>query len=134
MLFVVILLALVILVIVRHHFIDHFNVVMGELEIENGRRLMSKNKRSLQDTKIDKEILDKIIGNMVNKELNTENDSPEEGDIDTKILNQSHKIFTDMTNNKILLKNLKFELKKLVNSNKPIDVIKLSYEINNKNN
>ena len=134
MLFVVILLALVILVIVRHHFIDHFNVVMGELEIENGRRLMSKNKRSLQDTKIDKEILDKIIGNMVNKELNTENDSPEEGDIDTKILNQSHKIFTDMTNNKILLKNLKLELKKLVNSNKPIDVIKLSFEINNKNN
>jgi len=134
MLFVVILLALVILVIVRHHFIDHFNVVMGELEIENGRRLMSKNKRSLQDTKIDKEILDKIIGNMVNKEMNTENDSPEEGDIDSKILNQSHKIFTDMTNNKILLKNLKLELKKLVNSNKPIDVIKLSFEINNKNN
>jgi hypothetical protein len=134
MLFIVILLALVILVIIRHHFIDHFYDVIGELEIENGRRLMSKNKRSLHDTKIDTEILDKIIGNMVNKELNTENDSPEEGDIDTKILNQSHKIFTDMTNNKILLKNLKFELKKLVNSNKPIDVIKLSYEINNKNN
>jgi hypothetical protein len=121
-------------VIIRHHFIDHFYDVIGELEIENGRRLMSKNKRSLHDTKIDTEILDKIIGNMVNKELNTENDSPEEGDIDTKILNQSHKIFTDMTNNKILLKNLKLELKKLVNSNKPIDVIKLSYQINNKNN
>jgi hypothetical protein len=134
MLFIVILLALVILVIIRHHFIDHFYDVIGELEIENGRRLMSKNKRSLHDTKIDTEILDKIIGNMVNKELNTENDSPEEGDIDTKILNQSHKIFTDMTNNKILLKNLKLELKKLVNSNKPIDVIKLSYQINNKNN
>ena len=132
MLFLVILLALVIVVIIRRHFIDHFYDVIGNLEIDHGRKLISKNQRTLQDTKINKEILDKIIGNMVNNEMNTENDTPEEGDIDTKILNQSHKIFTDMTNNKILLKNLKLELKKLVNSNKPIDVIKLSFEINNK--
>jgi hypothetical protein len=132
MLFLVILLALMIVVIIRRHFIDHFYDVIGNLEINNGRQLISKNQRSLQDTKINKDILDKIIGNMVNNEMNTENDSLEEGDINTKILNQSHKIFTDITNNKILLKNLKLELKKLVNSNKPIDVIKLSYEINNK--
>ena len=141
MLFVVILLALVILVIVRRNFIDHFNTFSEMIEnvpigktgiIDHGKKLIAKNQSTLQDTKINKEIIDKIIGNMINKDLTTENDTPEEGDFDTKILNQRHKIFTEMTNNKILLKNLKLELKKLVNSNKPVDVIKLSFDINNK--
>ena len=57
----------------------------------------------------------------------------EVNDFITKIFKLDNQIFTDSVNHDILCNNLKYELIKLIESDKPVDMIARDYYISNKN-
>ncbi len=81
---------------------------------------------------------DKILNITLNKkasnpksELNTMNNeaSTETNDLIRKIFDMDNQIFTDSVNHDILCKNLKYELIKLMEDNKPVSMLVRDFNI-----
>lgn len=101
----------------------------NELQINNEKGIMNK--------KIRDKILNMVLNKKVNdpkseiNEMNNENNT-ETKDFIRKIFDTDNQIFTESINHEILCNNLKYELIKLTESNKPVSVIMRDFNITSK--
>ena len=92
---------------------------------------------------MNKKIRDKILNMVLNKKvadpkseisnMGSERNT-ETNDFVRKILDMENQIFTDSVNHELLCNNLKYELIKLVEDNKPVSVIMREFDITSKKN
>lgn len=92
---------------------------------------------------MNKKIRDKILNMVLNKKvadpkseisnMGSERNT-ETNDFVRKIFDMENQIFTDSVNHELLCNNLKYELIKLVEDNKPVSVIMREFDITSKKN
>jgi hypothetical protein len=92
---------------------------------------------------MNKKIRDKILNMVLNKKvadpkseisnMGSERNT-ESNDFVRKIFDMENQIFTDSVNHELLCNNLKYELIKLVEDNKPVSVIMREFDITSKKN
>lgn len=99
---------------------------------------LKNNAEEVINKQIQDRILSKVLDNEVKDKKSFTNkekinlDNLEVNDFVTKIFKLDNQIFTDSTNHDILCNNLKYELIKLIESDKPVDMISRDYYISNK--
>lgn len=122
-----------------------FNQIMGSVDVpisevfNKGRSLLNNNDQGV----INKKIRDKILDMTLNKkagdpksEINTMNtgEATETNDLIRKIFDMDNQIFTNSVSHELLCKNLKYELIKLIEDNKPVSMIVRDFNITSKKN
>ena len=106
---------------------------------DNAREILTSNDINVGDKTINDEIInvllnDSVVGNVENNSLlNTDitDEQAEDPDFLIRIMDQQHKIFTQVTNQRMLVDNLMNELRKLAKNSTPISVIAKKYVFNN---
>ena len=105
---------------------------------ENAKSMLSSNEVPLGDPSMNDEVLSLLL-----KKSIVHNDGPSlfSGEITDehadnpefyiKIMDQDHKIFTETTNQRMLVDNLMNELRKLAKNSTPISVLARKYTFNN---
>ena len=122
-----------------------FNEVLGGVDATK-KQIFDASQGALKNNAeevINKQIQDRILSKVLNTEVKDKKsftnkekinlDNLEVNDFLTKIFKLDNQIFTDSTNHDILCNNLKYELIKLIESDKPVDMISRDYYISNKN-
>ena len=149
MIVIIVLLVFLLIVLLRVTSVEKFitfTEVLSSLPA-NKKQIFDASQSSLKNNmedvinkKIQENILTKVVGNQindknsfVNKEIqNLEN--IEVNDFISKIFKLDNQIFTDSINHELLCNNLKYELIKLIEADKSVDMIARDYQISNKNN
>lgn len=122
-----------------------FTQVMKEVDapmdelFDKGDKLLNNSDLGIMNKKIQ----DKILNITLNKkavnpksELNTMNNeaATETNDLIRKIFDMDNQIFTNSVNHDLLCKNLKYELIKLMEDNKPVSMLVRDFNITSKEN
>ena len=147
----VILITIALIVILRLLTTMKSEKFMNLQEIEANVDVPLKNVFNKADTLIknsgsgvmNKKIRDKILNMVLNKKvadpkseisnMGSERNT-ESNDFVRKIFDMENQIFTDSVNHELLCNNLKYELIKLVEDNKPVSVIMREFDITSKKN
>ena len=147
MIVIIVLLVFMLIVLLRLISVEKFMTfaeVLGSVDstkrqiFDASQGALKNNEEEMINKKIEERILNKVLDNEVkdknsftNKQkINAEN--MEVNDFITKIFKLDNQIFTDSVNHEILCNNLKYELIKLLESEKPVDMISRNYAITNK--
>lgn len=148
MIVIIVLLVFMLIVLLRLTSVEKFmsfTEVLGNIDATKrqlfnaSQEALKNNEEEMINKQIQERILNRVLDNEIkdkksftNKEtINLEN--MEVNDFITKIFKLDNQIFTDSTNHDILCNNLKYELIKLIESDKPVDMIARDYYISNKN-
>lgn len=128
----------------RERFMD-LNKIEGHVDVplkevfEKSNKLIMNNDAGVMN----KKIRDKILNMVLNKKVGDSkseisnmgsNRNTETNDFIRKIFDMENQIFTDSVNHGLLCNNLKYELIKLVEDNKPISMIMRDFDITSKKN
>lgn len=142
-----VLIILVLIVLLRQQMTENFSS-LSEIMVntgldsatlsKNAKEMLSSNNVPLGDPSINDEVLSLLLkksllyndGNSVfsNEITEEQADDPE---FYIKIMDQDHKIFTETTNQRMLIDNLMNELRKLAKNSTPISVLARKYTFNN---
>ena len=145
---IIFLIVLVLIVVLRVRLSEHFyslSNLMADTGLDTGsisdnaREILTSNDINVGDKTINDEIInvllnDSVVGNVENNSLlNTDitDEQAEDPDFLIRIMDQQHKIFTQVTNQRMLVDNLMNELRKLAKNSTPISVIAKKYVFNN---
>lgn len=145
---IIFLVVLVLIVVLRVRLSEHFyslSNLMADTGLDTGsisdnaKEILTSNDINVGDKTINDEIInvllnDSVVGNVENNSLlNTEitDEQAEDPDFLIRIMDQQHKIFTQVTNQRMLVDNLMNELRKLAKNSTPISVIAKKYVFNN---
>ena len=148
MIVIIVLLVFMLIVLLRLTSVEKFMTfteVLGNIDATKrqlfnaSQDALKNNEEEMINKQIQERILTRVLDNEIkdkksftNKEtINLEN--MEVNDFITKIFKLDNQIFTDSVNHDILCNNLKYELIKLIESDKPVDMIARDYYISNKN-
>lgn len=148
MIVIIVLLVFMLIVLLRLTSVEKFmsfTEVLGNIDATKrqlfnaSQEALKNNEEEMINKQIQERILNRVLDNEIkdkksftNKEtINLEN--MEVNDFITKIFKLDNQIFTDSVNHDILCNNLKYELIKLIESDKPVDMIARDYYISNKN-
>ena len=148
MIVIIVLLVFMLIVLLRLTSVEKFmsfTEVLGNIDATKrqlfnaSQGALKNNEEEMINKQIQERILNRVLDNEIkdkksftNKEtINLEN--MEVNDFITKIFKLDNQIFTDSVNHDILCNNLKYELIKLIESDKPVDMIARDYYISNKN-
>jgi hypothetical protein len=144
---ILVLVILVLIVVLRQRLSENFNSlskIMVDTGLdsatisENAKSMLSSNEVPLGDPSMNDEVLSLLL-----KKSIVHNDGPSifSGEITDeqadnpefyiKIMDQDHKIFTETTNQRMLVDNLMNELRKLAKNSTPISVLARKYTFNN---
>jgi len=144
---ILVLVILVLIVVLRQrlsenfHSLSHLMTVTGldsSTISENAKSMLSSNEVPLGDPSMNDEILSLLLKKSVidNDETSIFSGQITEDQVDDpeffiKIMDQDHKIFSETTNQRMLLDNLMNELRKLAKNSRPISVLARKYTFNN---
>ena len=144
---ILVLVVLVLIVVLRQRISENFNSlskIMVDTGLdsatiaENAKNMLSVNDVPLGDPTMNDEVLSLLLKKSVvfnegpsifSGEITEEQaDDPE---FYIKVMDQDHKIFTETTNQRMLVDNLMNELRKLAKNSTPISVLSRKYTFNN---
>lgn len=146
---ILVLVVLVLIVILRYRLGENFanlNTIIANSGIDSGTisnkaiSMLNYNDVPLGNDKMNDEVLSMLLRkSVVNKNETNDNlfsiggleeeiDDPE---FFIKIMDQNHAIFTEATNQRMLVDNLMNELRKLAKSSTPVSVLARKYVFNN---
>lgn len=122
-----------------------FTQVMKEVDapmdelFDKGDKLLNNSDFGIMNKKIQDKILNITLNKKVvnpKSELNTMNNeaATETNDLIRMIFDMDNQIFTDSVNHDLLCKNLKYELIKLMEDNKPVSMLVRDFNITSKKN
>ena len=144
---ILVLVILVLIVVLRQRITENFNSlskIMVDTGLdsatisENAKNMLSSNEVPLGDPSMN----DKVLSLLLKKSI-VYNDGPsifsgeiteeqaDDPEFYIKIMDQDHKIFTETTNQRMLVDNLMNELRKLAKNSTPISVLARKYRFNN---
>jgi len=144
---VLVLIILVLIVLLRQQMTEKFSS-LSELMLntgldsatisENTRNMLTSNDVPVGDPTMNDEVLSLLLrksiihndGNSIFSNEITE-EQADDPDFFIKIMDQDHKIFTETTNQRMLIDNLMNELRKLAKNSTPITVLARKYTFNN---
>ena len=144
---ILVLVILVLIVVLRQRLSENFNSlsqIMVDTGLdsatisENAKNMLSTNEIPLGDPTMNDKVLSLLLKKSIvyNKgpsifsgEINEE--QAEDPEFYIKIMDQDHKIFTETTNQRMLVDNLMNELRKLAKNSTPIPVLSRKYTFNN---
>lgn len=148
MIVIIILLVFLLIVLLRVASVEKFMTfteVLSSLPA-NKKQIFDASQSSLKSNtedvinkKIQENILKKVVGHQINDKnsiINKEAENLENievNDFISKIFKLDNQIFTDSINHELLCNNLKYELIKLIEADKSVDMIARDYQISNKN-
>ena len=106
---------------------------------EKANNLVVNNETGVINKKIQDKILNMVLNKKVSDPKSEISSMGSEGNAETtdfirKIFDMDNQIFTDSVNHNLLCNNLKYELIKLVEDNKPVSVIMRDFDITSKKN
>tara|TARA_Y100000591_G_C21476853_1_gene518501 strand:- start:34 stop:513 length:480 start_codon:yes stop_codon:yes gene_type:complete len=142
-----VLIILVLIVLLRQQMTENFSS-LSEIMVntgldsatlsKNAKEMLSSNNVPLGDPSINDEVLSLLLKKSIlyndgksvfsNEITEEQADDPE---FYIKIMDQDHKIFTETTNQRMLIDNLMNELRKLAKNSTPISVLARKYTFNN---
>ena len=142
-----VLIILVLIVLLRQQMTENFSS-LSEIMVntgldsailsKNAKEMLSSNNVPLGDPNINDEVLSLLLKKSIlyndgksvfsNEITEEQADDPE---FYIKIMDQDHKIFTETTNQRMLIDNLMNELRKLAKNSTPISVLARKYTFNN---
>ena len=144
---ILVLVVLVLIVVLRQRISENFNSlskIMVDTGLdsatisENAKNMLSSNEVPLGDPTMNDKVLSLLLKNSIvyndgpsifSSEISEEQaDDPE---FYIKIMDQDHKIFTETTNQRMLVDNLMNELRKVARNSTPISVLSRKYRFNN---
>ena len=144
---ILVLVILVLIVVLRQrlsenfHSLGHLMTVTGldsATISENAKNMLSSNEVPLGDPSMNDEILSLLLKKSVIDNDGTSifsgqitEDQVDDPEFFIKIMDQDHKIFSETTNQRMLLDNLMNELRKLAKNSRPISVLARKYTFNN---
>ena len=144
---ILVLVILVLIVVLRQRLSENFNSLSHLMTVtgldsatisENAKNMLSSNEVPLGDPSMNDEILSLLLKKSVidNDETSIFSGQITEDQVDDpeffiKIMDQDHKIFSETTNQRMLLDNLMNELRKLARNSRPISVLARKYTFNN---
>ena len=146
---ILVLLVLVLIVILRYRLGENFanlSTIIENTGMDSGiisnkaRSMLNNNDVPLGNDKMNDEVLSMLLRKSVvntndtNEKLFSEGTLVEELDdpeFYIKIMDQNHTIFTEATNQRMLVDNLMNELRKLAKSSTPVSVLARKYVFNN---
>jgi len=144
---ILVLVILVLIVVLRQRLSENFHSLSHLMTVtgldsatisENAKNMLSSNEVPLGDPSMNDEILSLLLKKSVidNDETSIFSGQITEDQVDDpeffiKIMDQDHKIFSETTNQRMLLDNLMNELRKLARNSRPISVLARKYTFNN---
>ena len=144
---ILVLVILVLIVVLRQRLSENFNSLSHLMTVtgldsatisENAKNMLSSNEVPLGDPSMNDEILSLLLKKSVidNDETSIFSGQITEDQVDDpeffiKIMDQDHKIFSETTNQRMLLDNLMNELRKLAKNSRPISLLARKYTFNN---
>ena len=144
---ILVLVILVLIVVLRQRLSENFHSLSHLMTVtgldsatisENAKNMLSSNEVPLGDPSMNDEILSLLLKKSVidNDETSIFSGQITEDQVDDpeffiKIMDQDHKIFSETTNQRMLLDNLMNELRKLARNSTPISVLARKYTFNN---
>ena len=144
---ILVLVILVLIVVLRQRLSENFHSLSHLMTVtgldsatisENAKNMLSSNEVPLGDTSMNDEILSLLLKKSVIDNDGTSifsgqitEDQVDDPEFFIKIMDQDHKIFSETTNQRMLLDNLMNELRKLAKNSTPISVLARKYTFNN---
>lgn len=144
---ILVLVILVLIVVLRQRLSENFNSLSHLMTVtgldsatisENAKNMLSSNEVPLGDPSMNDEILSLLLKKSVIDNDGTSifsgqitEDQVDDPEFFIKIMDQDHKIFSETTNQRMLLDNLMNELRKLARNSTPISVLARKYTFNN---
>lgn len=148
MIVIIILLVFLLIVLLRVASVEKFMTFTEMLSslpatkkqiIDASQGSLESNTEDVINKTIKENILKKVVGHQINDKnsiINKEAENLENievNDFISKIFKLDNQIFTDSINHELLCNNLKYELIKLIEADKSVDMIARDYQISNKN-
>lgn len=148
MIVIIILLVFLLIVLLRVASVEKFVTFTEMLSslpatkkqiIDASQGSLESNTEDVINKTIKENILKKVVGHQINDKnsiINKEAENLENievNDFISKIFKLDNQIFTDSINHELLCNNLKYELIKLIEADKSVDMIARDYQISNKN-
>ena len=148
-LLILLFIIIILIVLLRLYNVERFNTLQEIIENEKiSRKDLLKNAKEIlnySDNPIsigNLEHDDKLINDFINNQILTSDENKKmlvdknqddnkiinSGNFNTKVQKQNHDIFTKNIKNFMVLRNIKYELMKIANEIKPIDIIKNQYK------
>ena len=144
---ILVLVILVLIVVLRQRLSENFHSLSHLMTVtgldsatisENAKNMLSSNEVPLGDPSMNDEILSLLLKKSVIDNDGTSifsgqitEDQVDDPEFFIKIMDQDHKIFSETTNQRMLLDNLMNELRKLAKNSRPISVLARKYTFNN---
>jgi hypothetical protein len=144
---ILVLVILVLIVVLRQRLSENFHSLSHLMTVtgldsatisENAKSMLSSNEVPLGDPSMNDEILSLLLKKSVIDNDGTSifsgqitEDQVDDPEFFIKIMDQDHKIFSETTNQRMLLDNLMNELRKLAKNSRPISVLARKYTFNN---
>ena len=144
---ILVLVILVLIVVLRQRLSENFHSLSHLMTVtgldsatisENAKNMLSSNEVPLGDPSMNDEILSLLLKKSVIDNDGTSifsgqitEDQVDDPEFFIKIMDQDHKIFSETTNQRMLLDNLMNELRKLARNSRPISVLARKYTFNN---
>ena len=144
---ILVLVILVLIVVLRQRLSENFHSLSHLMTVtgldsatisENAKNMLSSNEVPLGDPSMNDEILSLLLKKSVIDNDGTSifsgeitEDQADDPEFFIKIMDQDHKIFSETTNQRMLLDNLMNELRKLARNSTPISVLARKYTFNN---